>query len=194
MFFVPLVVSIPPYATGPALVIVGALMMERVADVDWGNIEEAVPAFVTVAVMPLTYSVAYGVIAGLAAHVAIQGMMLAADLAGAVARGGGGGGVREVLRRYAPEPLRRRLEGGEPPPPSPPPRPMRSVTALAGERLGDAAKLASSSGAAADVDTRTCEIAAAAAAAVQPGSGGTPAAAVAGSGGGGGGSSAAGEP
>lgn len=41
-------------------------------DIDWGDIREAVPAFLTMAIMPLTYSVAYGVIAGLAAHILIQ--------------------------------------------------------------------------------------------------------------------------
>lgn len=122
MFFTPLIVSIPPYATGPALIIVGALMMENVVDIAWDRIEEAVPAFITIAVMPLTYSVAYGVIAGLAAHMAIQGAMLALDLVGAAAAGRS---KREVLLRYAPDVLRQRFA---------PARPLRSVAALTGEQ------------------------------------------------------------
>jgi hypothetical protein len=45
---------------------------QSVVDIDWGDIKEAIPAFLTMAIMPLTYSVAYGVIAGLVAHIVIQ--------------------------------------------------------------------------------------------------------------------------
>jgi len=45
---------------------------QNVVDIDWGDIREAVPAFLTMAIMPLTYSVAYGVIAGLVAHIVIS--------------------------------------------------------------------------------------------------------------------------
>lgn len=38
LFFSPLIASIPPYATGPALVLVGAMMMENVSDIDWGDV------------------------------------------------------------------------------------------------------------------------------------------------------------
>ena len=54
-------------------------------DVDWGDIREAVPAFLTIAIMPLTYSVAYGVIAGLAAHIVLS---VRRRRAGRPARGG----------------------------------------------------------------------------------------------------------
>lgn len=37
------------------------MMLENLVDIDWGNVREAVPAFLTVAIMPLTYSIAYGV-------------------------------------------------------------------------------------------------------------------------------------
>lgn len=84
LFFTPLIVSIPPYATGPALLIVGALMMENIVDIDWGDITQAVPAFLTIATMPLTYSVAYGVIAGLAACLVISTINLILDVIGAL--------------------------------------------------------------------------------------------------------------
>lgn len=52
--------SIPPYATGPALIVVGSLMMSTAAEIDWGSPMKAIPAFITIALMPLTYSIAVG--------------------------------------------------------------------------------------------------------------------------------------
>ncbi len=52
--------SIPVYATGPALILVGALMMINVVKIDWADVNKAVPAFLTIAIMPFTYSIAYG--------------------------------------------------------------------------------------------------------------------------------------
>ena len=52
--------SIPPYAVGPALIIVGSLMVANVAKISWERIGQAIPAFLTLALMPLTYSIAYG--------------------------------------------------------------------------------------------------------------------------------------
>ena len=65
MFFSPLAAIIPSAATGPALVVVGALMIGQVAGIDWSDIGVAVPAFATIALMPFTYSIANGVGAGL---------------------------------------------------------------------------------------------------------------------------------
>src|SRR5688500_7072692 len=65
LFFTPLIATIPPYATGPALILVGSMMLINVVNINWSNTQEAVPAFLTIAVMPLTYSIAYGVIAGI---------------------------------------------------------------------------------------------------------------------------------
>ncbi|GAX75518.1 hypothetical protein CEUSTIGMA_g2961.t1 [Chlamydomonas eustigma] len=65
MFLSPIFASIPPYATGPAIVFVGALMMEHCRHVQWEDVRQAVPAFLTILLMPLTYSIAYGVLAGL---------------------------------------------------------------------------------------------------------------------------------
>jgi xanthine/uracil/vitamin C permease (AzgA family) len=52
--------SVPPYAIGPALITVGALMMINVVKIRWEAAAEALPAFLTIVIMPLTYSIAYG--------------------------------------------------------------------------------------------------------------------------------------
>jgi len=67
MFLAPIFGSIPPYATGPAIIMVGALMMERVRFVEWDEPRQAIPAFLTIITMPLTYSIAYGLVIGLLA-------------------------------------------------------------------------------------------------------------------------------
>jgi len=68
LFFAPLLASIPVFATGPALILVGSLMMLNAAKVQWNDITKAVPAFLTIVIMPLTYSIAYGVIAGIVSY------------------------------------------------------------------------------------------------------------------------------
>lgn len=65
LFFTPLAGLIPDAATAPALIIVGALMMESVAKIDFSDFTEAFPAFMTIALMPFTYSIANGISAGL---------------------------------------------------------------------------------------------------------------------------------
>jgi len=62
IFFAPIFASIPPWATGPVLVIVGSLMCKDVVEINWKYAGDAVPAFITIAVMPFTYSIAYGLI------------------------------------------------------------------------------------------------------------------------------------
>jgi AGZA family xanthine/uracil permease-like MFS transporter len=52
--------NVPPYAVGPALITVGALMMMNVVRIRWEQSAEALPAFITIILMPLTYSIAYG--------------------------------------------------------------------------------------------------------------------------------------
>lgn len=71
MFFSPIASVIPSAATGPALVVVGALMISQIAGIDWSDIGIAVPAFATIALMPFTYSIANGVGAGLVLYVLI---------------------------------------------------------------------------------------------------------------------------
>jgi AGZA family xanthine/uracil permease-like MFS transporter len=71
MFFAPLAGIIPSAATGPALVVVGALMISQISGIDWNDLGVAVPAFATVALMPFTYSIANGVGAGMVLYVLI---------------------------------------------------------------------------------------------------------------------------
>mmetsp|Transcript_1041 Transcript_1041/g.1856 ORF Transcript_1041/g.1856 Transcript_1041/m.1856 type:complete len:533 (-) Transcript_1041:743-2341(-) len=72
IFFAPILSSIPAWAAGGSLVIVGALMARSLADVRWDNPAHAVSAFATVMVMPLTYSIAYGLIAGIGTWLVIR--------------------------------------------------------------------------------------------------------------------------
>ncbi|KAI0681968.1 permease family-domain-containing protein [Cytidiella melzeri] len=74
VFFAPIFASIPSWATGGALVIVGSLMIRNVRDINWDYVGDAVPAFLTLIVVPLTYNIAYGVIAGIISYVLINGV------------------------------------------------------------------------------------------------------------------------
>ncbi|XP_044955314.1 adenine/guanine permease AZG1-like [Hordeum vulgare subsp. vulgare] len=72
LFITPLLASIPAWAVGPPLVLVGVMMMRAVAEVDWEDMRQAVPAFMTLALMPLTYSIAYGLIAGIGSYMLLH--------------------------------------------------------------------------------------------------------------------------
>ncbi len=72
LFFIPLLSSIPAVATAPALVAVGAMMMSGVVEVPWTRFDEALPAFLTVALMPFTYSIAHGVSAGIVSYAVLK--------------------------------------------------------------------------------------------------------------------------
>ncbi|EPS66133.1 hypothetical protein M569_08643, partial [Genlisea aurea] len=74
LFFTPLLASIPPWAVGPPLVLVGALMMKAVAEVEWSDMRQAIPAFVTLILMPLTYSIAYGLIGGIGSYIVLNAL------------------------------------------------------------------------------------------------------------------------
>ncbi|XRP97612.1 NCS2 family permease [Methanocaldococcus sp. 16A] len=64
LFFYPVVKAIPPYATAAALVIVGALMMKSIKNIDFDDYTEAIPAFITLLTIPLTFSIATGLALG----------------------------------------------------------------------------------------------------------------------------------
>ncbi len=64
MFFSPVAAAIPEFATAPVLVLVGALMTESVAKVEWKDLSEGFPAFVTLVATPLTFSIATGLSLG----------------------------------------------------------------------------------------------------------------------------------
>ena len=64
--------AIPAFAAAPALVVVGAMMMKGAAEIDWNDKEMAIPAFVTIAMMPFTYSIANGIAWGVITYVLIK--------------------------------------------------------------------------------------------------------------------------
>jgi len=72
LFFTPVLVAIPATATGPALIVVGAFMMRGVRELDWQQADEAVPAFLTLAAMPLTFSIANGISLGIVSYTVVK--------------------------------------------------------------------------------------------------------------------------
>ena len=72
LFFVPLVIAVPALATAPALVVVGALMMRGARELEWARIDDSLPAFLTIAAMPFSYSIANGISLGIVSWVWIR--------------------------------------------------------------------------------------------------------------------------
>ncbi|RVW42433.1 Adenine/guanine permease AZG1 [Vitis vinifera] len=72
LFFTPLLASIPAWAVGPPLILVGVLMMRAVLEIEWNDMRQAIPAFVTLLLMPLTYSIAYGLIGGIGTFIVLH--------------------------------------------------------------------------------------------------------------------------
>ncbi|KAI0487666.1 purine transporter [Xylaria cf. heliscus] len=72
VFFAPIFASIPPWATGSVLILVGSMMMPAAVDINWRYLGDAIPAFVTIVVMPFTYSISYGLIAGILLYIVLN--------------------------------------------------------------------------------------------------------------------------
>ena len=72
MFVAPYVQLIPAAATAPALILVGALMMAPLAEVEWDDPFAAIPAFLTVSLVPLTFSIVNGLAVGITAHALLK--------------------------------------------------------------------------------------------------------------------------
>lgn len=72
LFFAPLAGSIPAFATAPALVYVACLMMSAVKELDFNDATEYAPAIITIAAMPLTFSIAHGIAFGFIAYTGIK--------------------------------------------------------------------------------------------------------------------------
>jgi adenine/guanine/hypoxanthine permease len=72
LFAAPLVTRIPTAATAPALILVGALMVGAVSEVDWSDAKLAIPAFLTLVTIPLTYSIANGLAFGVTSYAVLQ--------------------------------------------------------------------------------------------------------------------------
>ncbi|MSW35466.1 MAG: NCS2 family permease, partial [Actinobacteria bacterium] len=71
-FLAPLVAVIPYEAATPALIIVGFLMMTQIKGIDWADYGIAIPAFLTIILMPFTYNISVGIGAGFVSHVIIR--------------------------------------------------------------------------------------------------------------------------
>jgi len=72
IFFAPIFASIPPWATGCVLILVGAMMVSAVTEINWKYMGDSIPAFVTIALMPFTYSIADGLIAGICLYMLLN--------------------------------------------------------------------------------------------------------------------------
>lgn len=72
MFFAPLFLAIPAAATGPVLVIVGVMMVSNTTAVEWEDYSEAIPAFITMLMMPLSYSISDGIMLGTIMYVLMK--------------------------------------------------------------------------------------------------------------------------
>jgi AGZA family xanthine/uracil permease-like MFS transporter len=79
IFFSPIFASFPPWSTGPALILVGSMMTSSVRNINWDYPGDAIPAFITITVMPFTYSIAYGVIGGICAYITLNGLVYIID-------------------------------------------------------------------------------------------------------------------
>ena len=74
LLFSPIFLAIPSAATAPALVIVGVMMMTPIVKIDWENFSESIPAFITVLMMPVAYSISDGILLGVIAYVLLNAL------------------------------------------------------------------------------------------------------------------------
>lgn len=72
LFLSPVFLAIPSFATAPALVVVGFLMMQQVVKIEWENMVEAIPAFIAIFAMPFMYSISEGIAMGVISYVLIH--------------------------------------------------------------------------------------------------------------------------
>lgn len=81
VFFAPIFASIPPWATGCVLILVGSMMVGAVTEINWKYMGDAVPAFLAIVIMPFTYSIANGLIAGICSYILINTVVWLVELA-----------------------------------------------------------------------------------------------------------------
>lgn len=72
LFFAPLIGIVPAYATAPALIIVGVYMFKNIKEIDFNDFTESIPAFLTIILMPLTYSISIGLSFGFISYVILK--------------------------------------------------------------------------------------------------------------------------
>jgi AGZA family xanthine/uracil permease-like MFS transporter len=71
LFLAPLAAMVPPYATAPVLVLVGALMFRTVSHLSLERLEDAIPAYLTIVLIPLTFQITQGILWGFVSHVGL---------------------------------------------------------------------------------------------------------------------------
>ncbi|KAK3367172.1 permease family-domain-containing protein [Lasiosphaeria ovina] len=81
IFFAPIFASIPPWATGCVLILVGSMMVQSVTKINWKYMGDSIPAFLTIAIMPFTYSIADGLIAGVCTYILLNTTVWLIELA-----------------------------------------------------------------------------------------------------------------
>ncbi|KAK4133491.1 hypothetical protein BT67DRAFT_52201 [Trichocladium antarcticum] len=108
IFFAPIFASIPPWATGCVLVLVGSMMVQAVTEINWAYLGDSLPAFLTIAMMPFAYSIADGLIAGICVYILINTLVWLIEKAS--------GGRIVPPNKDLKEPWTWRTEGGIMPP------------------------------------------------------------------------------
>ena len=66
--------AVPAFATAPALIVVGYMMLTSVIDIDWKDVGESLPAFVALAWMPFTYSISDGIMFGIISYTLVNAL------------------------------------------------------------------------------------------------------------------------
>ena len=72
LFFAPVFTMVPGAATAPALILVGFFMMSPILKINFDDFTEAIPAFLTIIMMPLAYSIAEGIVFGMISYVLLK--------------------------------------------------------------------------------------------------------------------------
>lgn len=72
MFFAPIIMVVPPYATAPALIIVGLYMLRDIKEISFKELDDALPAFLVILLMPLTFSISHGIMFGFLSYVGLK--------------------------------------------------------------------------------------------------------------------------
>ena len=75
LFFAPLIGIVPAYATAPALIIVGVYMFKNIKEINFNDFTEAIPAFLTIVLMPLTFSISIGLSFGFITYVILKAVV-----------------------------------------------------------------------------------------------------------------------
>ena len=74
LFLAPLAQSVPGFATAPALIFIATYFLRNIKDIDWNDVSEYVPAALAAIIMPLTFSIAYGIAIGFVSYVLIKAL------------------------------------------------------------------------------------------------------------------------